>query len=142
MIVAIADLEVALEQVDYRQVAGGLAVGHRRALHEQPALHPMRVSELVGEPRLAHARLAHDGHHLAAARTRLTQHPAQIVDLGVAAHEAREPPDGRGLQPRARHSRPGQLVDLHRPSEAFHRDRPERPYLDVTLRQIQGRWRK
>ena len=62
------DLEVALEQVDHGQVAGGLAVGDRGALEDQPALGPMGVGELVDEARLAHARLAHDGDHLAVAR--------------------------------------------------------------------------
>ena len=113
VVVPVADLEVALEQVDHRQVAGGLAVGDGRGLQDQPVLDPMRVGELVGEPRLAHPRLAHDGDHLPPAGAGLAEDPAQVLDLGVAAHEAREAAERRGLQPRPRRPRPRQLVDLH-----------------------------
>ena len=97
VIVPVADLEVALEQVDHGQVTGGLAVGNGGGLQDQPVVHPMRVGELVGEPRLAHPGLAHDGDHLAAAGAGLAQDPAQVLDLGVAAHEAREAAERRGL---------------------------------------------
>ena len=43
MIVAVADLEVALEQIDHRQVAGGLAVGDGRGVQDQPLLDPTRL---------------------------------------------------------------------------------------------------
>ena len=97
----------------------------------------MRVGELVGEPRLAHPGLADDGDHLPAARAGLAQDPAQVLDLGVAAHEAREAAERRGLQARARLARPRQLEDLDRVREALHGDGPERPHLDVALGQRQ-----
>jgi hypothetical protein len=50
VVIPVADLEVALQQVDHGQVAGGLAVGDGRGLQDQPVLHPMRVGEFVGEP--------------------------------------------------------------------------------------------
>jgi len=50
LIVPVPDLEVALEQVDHREIAGGVAVGHGRDLKNQPDLDSMRVGELVGEP--------------------------------------------------------------------------------------------
>ena len=53
-VVAVLDLEVALEQVDHRQVARRLAVRDRGALEHQPALQAVRVGELVDEARLAH----------------------------------------------------------------------------------------
>ena len=74
----------------------------------------MRVGELVGEPRLAHPGLADDGDHLAVASAGLAEDPAQVLDLGVAADEAREAPERRGLQPRPRRPRPRQLEDLDR----------------------------
>jgi len=40
-IVAALDLAVGLEEVDHGQVGGGLAIGHRAALQDQPALGPM-----------------------------------------------------------------------------------------------------
>ena len=87
----------------------------------------MRVGELVDQPRLAHPGLADDGDHLAAAGAGLAQDPAQMLDLGVAADEAREAAQGRGLQARARLTRPRQLEDLDRVREALDGDGPERP---------------
>ena len=49
------DLEVGLEQIDNRQIRGGLAVGHRPAFHDQPAMGSMRVGELPIQPGLADA---------------------------------------------------------------------------------------
>lgn len=98
----------------------------------------MRVGELVGEPRLAHPGLADDGDHLAPAGVGLAQDPAQVRDLCVAAHEAREAAEGRGLQPRPRLSRPRQLEDLDRVREALHGDGPERSHLDVALGEPHG----
>jgi len=90
----------------------------------------MRVGELVGEPRLAHPRLAHDGDHLSPARVGLAEDPAQVFDLGVAPDEAREPSEGRGLQARSRHPRPRQLEDLDRVREALHGDGPKGSHLE------------
>ena len=37
----------AFEQIDDRQVRSGLPVGDRAAFHDEPAVHAMRVRELV-----------------------------------------------------------------------------------------------
>ena len=74
----------------------------------------MRVGKLVGEPRLAHPGLTHDGDHLAVPGARLTQNPTQMLDLGVTPHEACEAAQCRGLKARARLTRSGQLEDLDR----------------------------
>jgi len=66
----------------------------------------MGVGELVDEAGLADAGLAHDGNHLAMTDGGLAQDPAQVLDLGVAADEAREAPEGRRLQPCPRRPRP------------------------------------
>ena len=95
----------------------------------------MGVGELVDEPRLAHPGLAHDGDHLAVAGAGLVEHPAQVLDLGVAADEAREASERRGLQARPRRARPRQLEDLDGVGEPLHRDRAERLHLDVALGQ-------
>ena len=97
----------------------------------------MGVGELVDQPRLAHPGLADDGDHLAATARRLAEHSAQVLDLGVAADEAREPAAGRGLQTRPRRPRPRQLVDLHGLGEPLHRHGTERLHLDVALGQRQ-----
>ena len=98
----------------------------------------MGVGELVGEPRLAHPGLADDGDHLAAARAGLAEDPAQVLDLGVAADEAREAAERGGLQARPRRPRPRQLEDLDRVREALDGDGPERPHLDVALGEPHG----
>jgi hypothetical protein len=42
----------------------------------------------------------------------LAEDTAQVLDLGVAAHEAREAAEHRSVQPRSRRARPRQLEDL------------------------------
>ena len=79
MIVLVADLEVALEQVDHRQVAGRLAVGDGGGFQDQPVLHPMGLGELVDEPGLAHAGLTHDGDDLRAT----SAEPARALGAGA-----------------------------------------------------------
>ena len=44
--------------------------------------------------------------------SRLLERLAELLQLGVAADEARQPPRGGRLQPRARRPGSGQLVDL------------------------------
>jgi hypothetical protein len=137
VIVPLADLEVALEQIDHGQVARGFAVGDGRGFQDQPVLHPMGVGELVDQPRLAHAGLADDRDHLTPPGAGLAEHSAQVLDFGVAADETGEAPEGRGLQARPRRPRPCQLVDLHGLGEPFHRHGTERLHLDVALGQRQ-----
>ena len=47
--VAVLDLEVALQQLDHRPVARRLAIGDGGTLKPEPALQAMRVRELVDE---------------------------------------------------------------------------------------------
>ena len=55
-LVPVVDLEVALEEVDHRQVGRGLAVRDRAGLEDQPAVGPVGVGDLPDEPRLPDAR--------------------------------------------------------------------------------------
>ena len=55
-----------------------------------------------------------DGDDLATARTGLVEDPAQVLNLGVAVHEAGEAPEGRGLQTRPGLAGSRQLEDLDR----------------------------
>ena len=85
----------------------------------------MGVGELVYQSRLAHPGLAHDGDHLAVASAGLAEDAAQVLDLGVAADEAREAAERRGLQPRPRCPRSRQL------SSTLHaRDVPGQDFVD------------
>jgi hypothetical protein len=63
-VVTVLHLDVALQQVEHREVRRGFAVGHRGALQHPPALSTVRVDHLVDQARLAHAGLAEERHHL------------------------------------------------------------------------------
>ena len=91
-VVAAVDREVAAEQLDHGQIGGGLAVGDRGGLQDEPAVHAVGVGELPEEPRLAHARLPDHGDHLAVPQAGPVEGAAELLQLGVAADEAREPP--------------------------------------------------
>src|SRR5438132_1367398 len=86
-VVPVLDLEVTLEEIDDRQVARRLAVRHRRALQNQPALHAMGVGEFVDEARLAHPGLADDRHQLTVTAAGELLRAVEVVLLGVAADE-------------------------------------------------------
>ena len=93
----------------------------------------MRVGQLVDEARLAHPRLADDRHHLAVPVSGDLLGAAELLQLGVAADEARQPATGGRLQAGARRACPRHLVDLHCVGEPLHRHGAERFDLDVTL---------
>src|SRR5215475_13067111 len=63
-IIALFDLEVDVEQVDDREIGGGLAVRHGRGLEREPALGAMRMDKLVEQPRLPHPWLPDYRGHL------------------------------------------------------------------------------
>ena len=111
---AIVDLEVGLEQVDDRQPAGRLAVGHRARFQDEPLLSPVGVGELVDQAGLPHAGFSHDGDQLAVAFLREDERPAELLDLGVAADEPGQSPSGGGLQPGPLRARSDKRVELHR----------------------------
>ena len=93
--VPVVDPEVALEEIDHRQVGGGLAVGHRARLQHEPAVRPVGVGQFPEQARLADAGLAHGGDHLAVALAGALQGHAERLHLGVPPDEAREPPRAR-----------------------------------------------
>jgi hypothetical protein len=62
---------------------------------------------------------------------------AELLQLGVAADEPRQPPSDGRLQAGPRLAGPRHLVDLHRLGEAPHRHGAERLHLDVALDQRQ-----
>src|SRR4029450_12499178 len=117
--------------------AARLAVRDRGAVEDEPALHPMRVGELVDESRLAHPRLADDRRYLAVTVARELLSVAKLLQLGVAADEARQPAPGAGLQAGPRRACPCHLVDLDSVGEPLDRHRAERSDLDEALGQVQ-----
>src|SRR5262249_30799479 len=92
----------------------------------------MRMGQLEGQARLAHARLAHDGDHLTARLPGLIDRAAELLYLGVPTHKGREPARGGSLESRVHGADPGELVDLDWAGHALHGHRPERRRLDET----------
>ena len=137
-VVLLRDLEVALEEVDHRQVRCRLAVRDGARLEHEPALGPMRVDELVEQARLADPGLPQHRHDLAAAAPGLLERLAELIDLRVATDEAGEPPRHRGLQARAGRAGAHDLVDGHGLGQALDRRGPERFHLDEPLGPPQG----
>ncbi len=80
---AIVHLEVGLEEVDDRQVAGRLAVGHGARFQDEPVLGAVGVGELVDEAGLPHAGFPHEGDELAVAIVGEGERAADLLDLGV-----------------------------------------------------------
>ncbi len=120
MRVAVADPEIALQEIDHGQVAGGLAVRHRACFQHEPALRARGAHQLEDEARLAHARLADDGRHLPTALPGLLQRAMELCELGVAAHEPGEAARGGCLEPRAHLASLRHLIGFHRLAEILH----------------------
>ena len=93
LFITVVNVEVALEQVDDRQIGGGLAIGGRRALQQEPALRARSLGELVEETGLADPRFPDDRHHLAVPSPSLFQRLVQGRELRLPPH--------KGVNPRA-----------------------------------------
>ena len=133
-VVPVLDLEIALEQVDHRQIAGRLAIGHGGALEEPPAGQAMRMDKLVNEARLPDARFADDGRALSVPVTGLLLGASELPQLRVAADEACEAASSAGLQAGPDRACARRLVDLDGIDEALDRNGAERLHLDVAFR--------
>ena len=90
VVVAVVDLEEALDAVDDRQEGRALAVGGTATFEPAVRLSGEPLAELVEHARLADARLADEKDHLAPAATRGLEGAAHAVELAVAPHEGRE----------------------------------------------------
>jgi hypothetical protein len=62
---------------------------------------------------------------------------AELLHLGIAADEARQPAPGGRLEAGARRAGPRHLVDLHGVGEPLHRHETQRLHLDIALGQRQ-----
>jgi hypothetical protein len=111
-VVVILHMRVALEQIDHREVWRGPAIGHRRALQDQPVPGAVRVDHLVHQARLAHARLPDARHHLAVPAPCPLECLMERFHLGLAPDKSGEAARHRGLQAPAGATRPNQLEDL------------------------------
>lgn len=108
------------------------------ARQQQPAVEVVRAGALVQQARLAHARFPHPGDHLPLPTPGTCQGLAQLLQLGIPSHKARQASRHRRLQARAHRPGPPQLVDLDGLWQPLHRHRAQRLHLDVALDQAQG----
>ena len=69
------------------------------ARQQQPAVGVVRPGELVQQAGLAHASLPNAGHHLSLPSSGTCQSLAQLLQLRIASHKARQAPCHRRLQP-------------------------------------------
>ena len=99
----------------------------------------MGARELVEQAGLAHPRLADHRRQLAVAVAGTLLGAAKLLDLGVTAHEARQPSAGGRLQPRPGRAGSRRLVHLHGLHQALHGHRAQRLHRDIPLHQLQRR---
>ena len=112
-VVVLLDVGVALEQVNDREIRGGLAIGDRGALQHQPGTGAVRVDKLVHQARLAHTGLADQRHHLAVPRPRPLLGVAEGVEFRLPPHKGESAPR-HGSLTTADCTGPDQLEHLHR----------------------------
>ena len=105
---------IAPEQVEYREVGCGLAVGHGGALEHPPALRVVRVDTLIDEAGLPYPGLANHRDHLPMSGPSLLQGLHQGRKLRVTADKAGKPPGCRRLQAPPDPTRTNQLKDVYR----------------------------
>ena len=136
-VIAGMDVEIAGQEVDQRQIRGGLAIGHRPRLQYQPSLHRRGMDELEEDTGLADAGLAHEGDDLAASGPRVRRRAAQRLDLELTADELRHRARGQRMDPH-----PGvhalELEDLHRLLDALEGVGAHRAHPDESLRERHG----
>ena len=138
-VVSVLDLQVALEEVDHRQVAHLLAVGDRCGLGDQPALQRGSVDGFVNEARLADPRLADDCHYLAKPVGCQLLRTMKLLQFSVAADESRETALSSSLQTCPRRARARHLVDLHWAGQAPDRQGAQWLHGDETFGELQGK---
>ena len=135
----IMDLEVGLEEIDDREVARRLAVGHGARFQDEPVLGPVGVGELVDEAGLPHTGFPHDGDELPVAILGEGEYPAKLLDLGVAADKSGEAPSSGCMEPGPQRARAGERVDLNGIRQALDRHRAPGRDLNVAFGELQGR---
>src|SRR5207245_4166356 len=93
---------------------------------------------LVDEARLAHPCLAHDRRDLTVTLAGEPLGPAELLQFGIAADEARESASCRRLQTRPYRPPARDLEDLHGRAEPLYIDGAERLDLDEALGETEG----
>jgi hypothetical protein len=93
------------------------------------------MKKLVHQPRLAHTRFADDRYHLTATVPGKPLRTEELLELDVAADEARQAAPSRGLEASLCAAGARHLVDLYRIGEPLHRHGAEGLHRDVAFGQ-------
>ena len=133
-VVAVLDLEIGLEQVDDGQIRGGLTIGGRAALQQEPALGARGMDELVDEAGLPHSGFPNDRHHLAVPGPGLLHGLVHGLEFRLPSHEGGQSPRRKRLQARAGRASAHQLAHLHGRRQPLDRHRAQRSNLHPPLR--------
>src|SRR5262249_40546820 len=97
----------------------------------------MRAREFPDQPALAHARLPHQRHDLAASCGGLVKRPQKDLELSITPDELCEASRGGRVETRACRTPGEQLVDLDGLTDTLHLARSERLDLHIALGQPQ-----
>ena len=97
-VLTLLQVVIAPQQVADREVGGGLAVGHRRAVEHQPALRVGVLDKLVHQARLPYPCLTHHRHHLAVSCPGLGQSRAEGSQFRLPPHKVGESTGSGNLQ--------------------------------------------
>ena len=138
-VLAFLHVAIAPQQVEDREVRGGLAVGHRSAVEHQPALGVSGLDKLVHQPRLPHAGLAHHRYHLTVPRPGLGQRRVQESQLRLPPHKAGEAPGTGDLQAPTHATGAKQLPHFHWLCQALDGHRPPGLEPHQAFDQLRGR---
>ena len=140
-VVVACDLEIAVQQIDHRQVRRRLAVRDREGLQHHPAGLRRRL-ELEEQPRLADARPRPSPRRsararLAPARRAASSPPSRARARRTSSARAR----AARCKPRAQRPEPGHLVNVDRLADAFDSRRARaRLKHEVAFAQLAGRF--
>src|SRR5208282_895986 len=134
-VVLIVDAEIALQQLDDRQIGGGASVRDGKGLHHESIVLRHRL-EFVKEARFANARFGHDRNDLAMAIARKCKGTLELFQLLMAAYEPRQSALNRHLKARPQCAQAQDLVNVYRFAHALDARRAERLEVEITLRQL------
>src|SRR5262249_11486453 len=94
------------------------------------------MNELVHQARLTHPRFADDRNHLSKTLAGEMLRATKLLQLDVAADEARQATPGGGLEACSRGASARHLIDRYRVSEPLHRHRAEELHCELAFRQL------
>jgi hypothetical protein len=135
LVVTGLDLEIDLEQLDDRQIERSFSVGDGGALEDEPVLGKLRVGRLPDQAGLPHARIADQRDDLPMPRCGLLERFEERSELMFAPDEVGQAPRGRRLKARPDRPGPDELERFDRLGHTFDGDLPDRPNVDIPLRQ-------